>query len=77
MADLEDIYEGGKYDMDSAFDAAYGIPENYGKSFLGFDYRMPASQIGVIIPRFSARHRSAPFAILDLRFGAEAAGGMQ
>ena len=54
MADLEDIYEGGKYDMDSAFDAAYGIPENYGKSFLGFDYRMPASQIGVTTDPFTS-----------------------
>ena len=54
MADLEDIYEGGKYDMDSAFDAAYGIPENYGKSFLGFDYRTPAAQIGVTSDPFTS-----------------------
>lgn len=54
MADLEEIYEGGKYDMDAAFDAAYGIPENYGKSFLGFDYRMPAAQIGVTSDPFTS-----------------------
>ncbi len=42
MGDIEKFY----YGM-NAFDPTYGINEKYGESFLGFDYRFPASQFGV------------------------------
>ncbi len=42
MGGTEEVYGGGAFE----FDPTYGIKENYGESFLGIDYRFPASQFG-------------------------------
>ncbi len=41
----ENIYR-SKYGFDSSIDAAYGLSESYGESFLGFDYRIPTKEFG-------------------------------
>ncbi len=43
MAGKEEFYYGSGF----GFDPTYGLKEDYGESFLGFDYRVPASNIGV------------------------------
>ncbi len=42
MADLDEFRYGRGFD----FDPVYGIKEDYGEAFLGFDYRFPAGQFG-------------------------------
>ena len=46
MTNKENVYKSAGYGFDSSISATYGLSENYGESFLGFDYRTPVKDFG-------------------------------